>query len=160
MSISFGSVVADSGVNNCEGVGFYLSFGVTAVNCAASGNATGFNLTSSTVQNCTAYGNKGDGFLSSSGSVILSCVSEANGSNSAGDGFHLTANNNRLEGSFAQQNIGYGLHILAGGNFVFRNVFTNNLQNETSIIGSNYLGTFITDPSQMATANPWANMAP
>jgi len=153
------SVASDCTASDCGGTGFTMNNFCSAINCASTGNTTGFNPAYSTVVNCSACLNSGNGFILIDSCLIQNCTIALNGSAGMGHGIYTDGTGNRIDGNHIFGNMGYGLQIEANGNFVFRNTLAENGAN-ISVTGTNLVGPIITTAADLATAGPWANFAP
>ncbi|MCC6429199.1 MAG: right-handed parallel beta-helix repeat-containing protein [Phycisphaerales bacterium] len=82
--------------------------------CVATGNGAGISAgVGSTLDNCVAASNTGDGFLASTtegGMTFINCSAAKNG----GDGFQFTSTGNILTGCSAFRNLGGGFVLNSG----------------------------------------------
>jgi parallel beta-helix repeat protein len=146
-----------------------LGFGSTnLISCTATGNgvsssapdSSGISVgDGSTIKDCTASNNKGDGIRAGSGCVILNNTCVANGSGVA-SGIHVTGSKNRIEGNAAIDNQ-VGFKVDSDGNLIIKN---SNRGGATafSIAAGNSEGEEINvfNPATttiVTSSNPWAN---
>ena len=79
----------------------------------------------STIRNCTASSNKGDGIHIASGCFAVGNNCNNNGSPGDGAGILATGNGNRIEDNNVESN-DRGIHVGAAGNFIIKNTARNN----------------------------------
>jgi hypothetical protein len=103
--------------------------------------------------NCTAAGNKGDGFQYGANCLITGCAAHSN----SGNGFHGTSTGNRLDGNFATGNSGTGiLSSSASADYIVRNSSTGNTTANYSPTSGANIGPITT--ASTTGASPWANL--
>src|SRR6185503_8765197 len=112
----------------------------------------------SKVQNCSAFGNKGDGIRAISECSIVGNVCSENGNGiGAGDGagVHVTGADNRIEENNVIGN-DRGIDVDAGGNLVLKNSASGNGTNYDISIASSY-GPIVdvTAGGAITTTSPW-----
>ena len=117
--------------NNTTSGGINTGYGCSLTHCVSVYNGTnaaytattgiGFNLIAgSTIRNCTAQNNRGDGIRVTASCLILENNCEYNAA-----GVHSTDTNNRIEGNNLISN-GRGINVDAAGNLIVRNSASNN----------------------------------
>jgi parallel beta-helix repeat protein len=126
---------------------------------------------SSKVQNCSVYLNKGDGIRASGFCSIVANVCAVNGFGGDGAGVHIVPSGaNRIEGNNVIAN-DRGIDVGGSGNLIIKNSASGNMPNY-SIAGGNVFGEIVdrTAPasapvagnsaaSSAATTDPWANIS-
>jgi parallel beta-helix repeat protein len=111
--------------------GFSTGYGCSLTHCTAAYNTTnaastattgmGFNLfAGSTIRNCVAENNRGDGIR-----VTASCLVLENNCEQNAAGVHSTESNNRIEANNLISN-GRGINVDATGSLIIRNSASNN----------------------------------
>jgi parallel beta-helix repeat protein len=161
--------------------GIHAGSGCTLTACTADGNkstnGTPTGLTGagilvglrSTVQNCSATVNKGDGIEAFSDCIIAANLCSDNGLTGDGAGVHVTGSNNRIEGNNVTFN-DRGIDVDAGGNLIIKNSASDNTTNYDIAIGNSFgaivtAGTNIspvsgsTAASTLGSTDPWANFS-
>ncbi|MCG3122238.1 MAG: hypothetical protein GIKADHBN_00619 [Phycisphaerales bacterium] len=96
-------------------LGIHALIEATLSNCIARGNGSGIAAgPGSTLDNCVAASNSGDGFRASSsidgGMTFINCSAARN----VGDGFQLASMGNTLVGCAAYRNVGDGFQLSSG----------------------------------------------
>jgi parallel beta-helix repeat protein len=156
--------------------GFNTGYGCSLTHCVAAYNTTnlastastgiGFNLIAgSTIRNCTAENNRGDGIRVTASCLVLENNCELNAA-----GVHSTESNNRIEGNNVISN-GRGINVDAAGSLITKNSASNNTI-DYLIAANNRYGPIIDisaagapavsgkSAADTTTANhPWANFS-
>jgi predicted small lipoprotein YifL len=97
--------------------------------------------TSSTIRDCTASTNRGDGIQGGSRCTILNNIGVESGFGGPGAGIHVTGVLNRIEGNNCQIS-DRGIDVDGSNNIVIRNSCSNNTTNWT-IVANNVIGPII-----------------
>jgi parallel beta-helix repeat protein len=140
----------------------------TVTNCTASTNKTTISTTETTgmgiyvqdgssVQNCTAVANSGDGINIGNNSLARENNCSGNGITTAGNagGVHATGSDNRIEGNNVTVN-DRGIDVDGTGNFIVRNTASGNTVNY-AIVASNKDAQQLSPGSAFVSTDPWAN---
>ena len=168
--------------SSATSAGIATDWGSTVSHCTATfntstaGSATtttgiGFQLgSSSTIQNCTACLNKGDGIRLAGDDSARGNTSEQNGVSGDGAGIHAVGSGSRIDDNLVGQNT-RGIHAGTGGNIITRNTARTNATNYV-LATNNVFGAIVdrTVPasaavsgnsaaSSAATTDPWANFS-
>jgi parallel beta-helix repeat protein len=117
--------------NNTTTGGISTGYGCSLTHCTAAYNSTnvastfttgiGFNLSAgSTIRNCTAENNRGDGIRVTASCLVLENNCELNAA-----GVHSAETNNRIEGNNLISN-GRGINVEAAGSLIAKNSASNN----------------------------------
>jgi len=185
ISANFGSTLthcsAVSNTSTAAGSGGILTGGAcTVTHCSSySNNSTagtstastgqGFNLDSgSTIQNCTAYSNQGDGIRVNIGCTVRQNNCRFNGNIFDGAGIHSTNTDNRIEGNNVT-NSTRGIDVDSTGSFIVKNSVSGSTTNY-EIAANNKVGTIVSAPNSVAisgstggagvgSTDPWANVS-
>jgi parallel beta-helix repeat protein len=134
-----------------------VQVGSTVANCTAQDNSgDGIVANSSTIRHCTAQANGDDGI-----EVEFRCyVHDNNSSNNApagtGAGIRVTGRWNRIDGN-QLTSCNKGLRVSNTDNIVIRNYASDNTTAQYDIDAGNDVGPIGTAASSMS---PWANFAP
>lgn len=160
--------------------GFYgitNSIGVIS-NCSADQNSgIGIGTTSGTIRSCVSRVNGSDGFWASDSSTIIDCTAvgnagngihvrnscriadnlcRSNGSQGDGAGIYVEEGNCRVEGNNVILN-DRGIDVDAGDNIILANTARGNTTNYT-IVPGNSVGLIVNAASStITTSNPWTN---
>ena len=125
----------------------------------------------STIKDCTATANKGDGIHVPNDSLVAGNTGDSNGNGTGGDGagIHATSSDNRIEGNNVTDN-DRGIDV-DSGNVIIKNSAGGNTTNY-AIAANNVYGAIVdrTAPASAAvtgnsgaasagTLDPWANIA-
>ncbi len=161
--------------------GFFVSAS-SVIGCTASDNTNtlvsstrGVGIragTGSTVKDCTAEGNAGDGITVTANSLVIANTANGNGAGTGtGAGIHTTSSDNRIEGNNVTDN-DRGIEIGSSGSLILRNSASGNTTNY-DIAASNNYGVILDVTATAApavngnsatgtlttTTNPWANFS-
>lgn len=143
---------------------------ISSQNSSTAGTSTpttgiGFDIgNASSIENCGAGANKGDGIKVNARTIVRGNSSQGNGEAVDAAGIHVTGSDNRIEGNNLVSN-GRGIAVDAPGNFIVRNSATGSIPNY-DIIAGNSVGQITNvapaGPSPQPTvvvtsANGWAN---
>ncbi|RLA59847.1 MAG: hypothetical protein DRQ89_13570 [Epsilonproteobacteria bacterium] len=151
--------------------GIYAGSGSTVVECAATSNSNtnspssssqgvGFYVSRSTVKDCTASFNQGDGIQVHSDCLVVGGDFSGNGFDAGeGAGIHLTGSfgDNRIESNTVTDN-DRGIDVDSPGNLIIRNSASGN-STDYAIIGTQTIGPIITATGTITNTNPWANFS-
>jgi parallel beta-helix repeat protein len=151
-------------INRCSS-GANTSTAATLTPSTGMGFEVGSN---STIQGCTADGNKGDGINISGDSIARDNTGHANGIAGDGAGIHATGADNRIEGNNVTDN-DRGIDVDSAGNFVVKNSASGNATN-FEIAAGNAVGPVVAAPaspaisgstgtSNVGSTDPWANIS-
>lgn len=159
---------------NNSSCGIHVGYGSTVSECTVqfntSTNATATGQTGagflvddrSSIQNCTASYNKGDGIHATSDCSILTNACSSNGNSGTGAGIHVTGPANRIEGNNCNENdIGFLADGTVGGNLIIKNSSRGN-PTAFSVGTKNSVGEQINvwnggNGAVITSTNPWAN---
>jgi parallel beta-helix repeat protein len=183
-----------STVRNCSAIdnvydgltgssGIKAESGCTVIGCTASGNTntdsqptvnkgTGISVyVGSTVKDCAARANQGDGILVVGDCLVTGNTCDDNGvGDSTGAGIHATTSNNRIDGNNVTDN-DTGIDVDGTGNLVVRNSAAGNTINY-DIVPTNKVGMIISPADcwiisgdsgggfslgTLASDSPWVN---
>jgi parallel beta-helix repeat protein len=153
------------------------SEGATVTGCSAyltlgtSTPTTGMGFvigTACTIQNCTAYGSKGDGINVPGGCLVRDNVCHANGISGDGAGIHAMSSDNRIDANNVTGN-NRGIDVSGAGNIIIRNTASGNTTNY-EIVANNKVGPIVAAPDSIVISgdtggagvgsnNPWANFS-
>lgn len=131
----------------------------------------GFDLGgSTTIENCVAVANEGDGIQIDGDSFVRGNNCDGNGVSGDGAGIHVTAGDTRVEGNNVSDN-DRGIDIDFAGSLIIKNSAAGNTVNY-DIAANNVFGEIVdrrtpasaafagsAAPSSVATTDPWANFA-
>lgn len=160
--------------------GLSIDPGCIVIACTADGNlSTAATLSGGTgagirtgngtsVFDCIARGNTGDGILVAGTCHIRGNTCGNNGSGGDGAGIHATNASNRLEGNSVFGN-DRGLDVDVAGNFIVRNTASGNTSNY-EITAGNAVGSIVATPlsgaisgatggAGVGSTDPWANFS-
>jgi parallel beta-helix repeat protein len=147
----------------------------TGSGCTLTGCSSGFNYTSSatpgpttgmgffpgyhsTIQNCTANSNQGNGIYLFGDSVVRENTCNGNGSNGDGAGIHATGDKNRIDSNSVTNN-DRGLDVDGINNLIIRNNAVGNGANYSSVGSGNVVGPIVGNTSPISSTSPWANFS-
>jgi parallel beta-helix repeat protein len=158
------SVYSNNG-DGPENYGIYVGSGSSIIQCVASfirNNADPATASQgvgiyadlgSTVKDCTAFGNEGDGIQVSEDCLVEGNTCDKNGSvNGDGAGIHATKSDNRIDSNNVTNN-DRGIDVDIAGSFIVRNSASGNTTNYVIAAGNN-VGTIQTTP---IGAGAWDN---
>jgi parallel beta-helix repeat protein len=164
-TVSFGIGTGDScTISHCTACYNYSSAALT------SSAGMGFSIgNGSTIHDCTANSNKGDGIRILSDSVARDNACSYNGLGD-GAGLHAIGSDNRIEGNKSKGNP-RGIEVGGTNNLIIKNSAKGNTPNY-SIIANNVFGLIIdrtaavsaavsgnSAPGSIGTTDPWANIS-
>jgi parallel beta-helix repeat protein len=173
---SYGFLIRQGTVANCnssnDGYGFRLDE-CTTTNCHATSSedegfiVSGGSLTasvaifcdsqgilvgdSSSIIDCTSYGNKGSGIKLFTNATIRGNHCVKNGSSGTGGGIEVAGKNNRIDGNTCNENR-VGILVSATRNIIVRNVCNTNTTN-WSIVASNSVAPIVVTNKTGAAIN-------
>jgi parallel beta-helix repeat protein len=171
--------------NNGSGstsAGIRTGIGCSVTHCVSNNNLStnatltgatgaGFDIGgSSTIENCVARENIGDGIRVNADTVVRQNNCVVNGAGGDGAGIHATSSDNRIESNNVTDN-DRGIDVDAAGNVILKNSASGNTTNY-EIAANNVFGQIVdrTAPSSAAvsgnsaasaaaTTDPWANIS-
>ncbi|MGI8966305.1 MAG: right-handed parallel beta-helix repeat-containing protein, partial [Limisphaerales bacterium] len=185
-----GSTIRDCTAYNNTGTGsssygIYGASGVTIIACTSYGNnntnspatpSHGIGIyasTGSTVKDCAARSNRGDGIQVASACLVEGNTCNANGNSGDGAGIHSTSTRNRIEANTVTLN-DRGIDVDSTASLIIRNYAATNGTNYVIAAASNRYGPIIdytgagsptpavsgsSAASTVSTTDPWANFA-
>lgn len=165
-----GSNVSDCTVSACLGVGIEV-YGSTISACASSGSSIGIRtLGFTSILDCHAQGNKGDGIRVDGRGLVRGNLSAFNGTTGVGIGIRLTGSDCTVEHNVCLVN-DYGISVETIGNMITSNRCSGNTTNFDIVAGNRY-GPILdltpsngaamvgnSAPTNLNTTDPWANFA-
>jgi parallel beta-helix repeat protein len=126
------------------------------IGCKANANAKGIQVdVRSTIRNCTAKSNGGDGIIVTSECVVVGNGCSNNFSARDSAGIHATGTDNSIQENHVSSN-DRGIAVDAPGNLVIRNSASNNTLNYF-VIGEQTIGPIFTERAVEQATNPWTN---
>jgi hypothetical protein len=154
---TYGMQVTRSALHNCvasgntggnaSSYGIYASFSSVLAHCSAYNNGNsaaatadsgvGIYASASTIKDCTAGVNKGDGIQVLNNCTVEGNTSYVNGNGGDGAGIHATANSNRIENNNVVGN-DRGIDVTAVGNLIIKNSAKANTNNYNIVIDNRY----------------------
>jgi hypothetical protein len=156
-SLGIGNTITASSAARNTGAGFNLNNGGTIKDCSCYFNH-GNGITAAsycTIQNCTADFGDADGIVANSGCRITENNVTRNGS-SGNAGIRVLGSGNRIEANNAVNNIGYGINMAAGNNFLVRNS-ANGQSINFFASGLSTFGPIDTHTGSITNLSAWAN---
>ena len=143
--------------------GFYLAVGNMLQACTAYGNTNrgveAGAAQASHISDCTFTGNGTDGIGLGSGSTLVNCTSDNNGTLSSAAGIRVNGTGNRVEGNHVWGNTAFGIFSSGGNNLIIRNSARTLAPQTTSynIAAGNVVGPIITSTTIGTNSSPHAN---
>jgi hypothetical protein len=184
----YGILANDSSLTNCSASYNFLSGNVSAgiyagrcilSHCSADANSSsvvtstattgmGISAAYSTIQDCTARANTGDGIQASANCQITGNTSDGNGTGGTGAGVHATGGTNRIERNNVTDNT-VGVQVDGTVNLVIGNSARGNTGGNYSIVAGNKVGLVVTPAASGAVSgntggtdfstSSWSNIA-
>jgi parallel beta-helix repeat protein len=165
-----GSEISNCSVSSCVGVGIEV-IGATVSHCQSAENGMGFRVYGySSILNCNAQENKGDGFRIEGRCIVRGNLSSANGTAGIGIGIRVDDTDCTIEHNVCVMN-DYGISVEDVGNIITNNRCSGNTTNFDIVAGNRY-GPIMnltvqngvaavgnTAPTNLNTTDPWANFA-
>lgn len=162
--------------------GIYGTSGITIIACVSRSNSNTnspgtsshgigiFAGGASTVKDCSASFNRGDGIRVSNDSLVEGNTCNLNGNSGVGAGIHVTSIDNRIEGNNSTDN-DLGFDVDVAGNLIIRNSASGNIT-DWDIVANNVFGPILdrrvpasapvlgfTAPSSLGTNDANANFS-
>jgi parallel beta-helix repeat protein len=152
-----GSIVTGCTARGSGNIGIY-AMDSTISNCTATFNVGDgiYAVTRCTIKNCTVTVNTGDGIEVEHNCLVLGNTCAKNGFMGSAAGIFVTGEDNRIEANNVLDS-DRGIDVDGVDNLIIKNSVTGTIASYP-IVPGNHVGEYITNPGQGFTkSNPWAN---
>lgn len=130
-----------------------MNEGSTVIDCTASYNGgDGISSWGGIVSHCAVSYNVANGIQISANGQVLDCSAQNNGNGGAGAGIRVSGSGSRIDGNNVTAN-DWGIDVSSANNIVVRNTASGNSTN-FNIVGGNSVGTITNTP---VGAGAWNN---